>query len=271
MKRSVLTPALALLALGAAPLADASPIRWEVADGGNGHFYDVIVGSAMTWDTARTGAKTIGPDWDLATITSAAESAFVKSLFNSNPGAFTIHVGSNCPGPWIGGFDVFGATNFQWVTGEAVSSTDWGPSEPFGNGDAVAYGDFSSPCGDGSGIAWNDFPAHTLRSDSPVAYVAEGLTISSGCQITDGDTDGEADATDRCLGTPAGADADDAGCSLDQFCERVNVSTKSGASACKRADWKNDEPLMKAKEADCRVDKRGKGRADDRCVPSSQS
>src|SRR5262245_545012 len=172
----VALPVIVFRAIG----ADAAPIRWDVADGGNGHFYDVIVvGTPMTWDAARSGAKAIGPDWDLATITSAAESAFVKGLFSSNPSAFTIHVGSNCPGPWIGGFDVLGATNFQWVTGEAVTSTDWGPSEPFGNGDAIAYGDFSLPCGDGSGVAWNDFPGDILRSDSPIAYVAEGLTVTT--------------------------------------------------------------------------------------------
>jgi len=159
-------------------ISSAEPVRWEIAAGGNGHLYDVVlVGTAMTWDDARTRAQAIGSGWDLATITSAEESAFVKNLFNNDPSFFiptTSCVGSNCTGPWIGGFSVFGTNNFQWVTGEAVTFTDWGPSEPFGNGDAITYADFSSPFGDGSGIAWNDFPASMQqRPDNPIAYVAE--------------------------------------------------------------------------------------------------
>jgi len=69
---------------------------------------------------------------------------------------------------------VLGLTNFQWVTGESVTFTNWGPSEPFGNGQAVSYTDFSSPFGDGNGIAWNDI-GPDLRLDGPIAYIAETL------------------------------------------------------------------------------------------------
>ena len=161
--------------------AYAVPVQWDVGSGGNGHIYDVVlVGSPMTWDDARAAALALGPGWDLATITSAAESTFVESLFSSDPSFFTPTaqcVGNNCPGPWLGGFNastnIGSAFDFEWVTGEAITFTDWGPSAPFGNGDAIAYGDFSSPIGDGSGIAWNDFPGSILRPDSPIAYIAE--------------------------------------------------------------------------------------------------
>lgn len=83
----------------------------------------------------------------------------------------------------------------------------------------------------------------------------------------DSDTDGEADDTDRCPGTASGAAVDDAGCSVEQFCARVSATTKQGARSCKSADWNNDESFMKSKDADCKVDKGGKGHADDRCVP----
>lgn len=172
MSRLLLVMAFTIL-LPTASLA--TPICWGVGSGGNGHCYQVIiVGSTLSWNDARSGAQGIGAGWDLATITSAAENAFVESLFANDPNAFNpALVGSNYVGPWIGGFSVFGSNNFQWVTGEPVTFTDWGPSEPFqNNGTAIAYADFSSPRGDGSGIAWNDIGPGVLSFGS-IAYIAE--------------------------------------------------------------------------------------------------
>lgn len=89
--------------------------------------------------------------------------------------------------------------------------------------------------------------------------------------VPDADGDGEGDATDRCSGTPSGETVDGDGCSRSQFCARFDASTRDGTRACKKADWSNDEPLMRVREAaDCVVDK-GASResADDRCVPST--
>lgn len=85
--------------------------------------------------------------------------------------------------------------------------------------------------------------------------------------VPDQDGDGEADATDTCPDTPEGAEVDQAGCSLEQFCTAIDATTPQGVRICKKSDWRNDEPLMNAKEADCWVEKGGRGRADDRCVP----
>lgn len=62
-----------------------------------------------------------------------------------------------------------------------------------------------------------------------------------GVRIPDADGDGEADARDRCPGTPRAVEVDAAGCSLDQFC-RAQAAGR-GAAACILADWRNDEPL----------------------------
>ncbi len=87
--------------------------------------------------------------------------------------------------------------------------------------------------------------------------------------LQDGDGDGVPDPLDRCPSTPAAQPVDDAGCSQAQFCAQFDAATRDGAKACKKADWKNDEPLMKpAKEADCAVDKGLKGTEDDTCVPA---
>ena len=165
-----------LIAIAFPIVANASPVQWDAASGGNNHLYDVIlVGSPLSWDDARSSAQAIGSNWDLVTITSSAENAFVKGLFANDPNFFnTVPSGSNRSGPWIGAYNVFGATNFQWVTGEPVTFTNWGPSEPFGNGQTVSYTDFSSPFGDGIGVAWNDIGPN-LRLDGPIAYIAETL------------------------------------------------------------------------------------------------
>ena len=83
----------------------------------------------------------------------------------------------------------------------------------------------------------------------------------------DGDEDGEADTRDRCQGTASGAAIDDGGCSLPQFGAAFDATSRAGASLCKLADWRNDEPRMKAKDRDCKVEMGGKGSSDDRCVP----
>ena len=85
----------------------------------------------------------------------------------------------------------------------------------------------------------------------------------------DADGDGEIDRTDRCPGTAEGAAVDDSGCSLEQFCRAITLTSRESARACKKADWRNDEPLMKREEADCAVDKGERGPEDDRCVPAA--
>lgn len=80
------------------------------------------------------------------------------------------------------------------------------------------------------------------------------------------DGDGEVNATDLCPSTPPGAEVDQNGCSQEEFCTAIDATTALGGQRCKKADWQNDEPLMKAKEADCVVDRGGSGLADDLCV-----
>ena len=44
------------------------------------------------------------------------------------------------------------------------------------------------------------------------------------------------------------------------------MSAKGGRKLCKKADWKNDEPVMKTADRDYAVDKGGPGKEDDWCV-----
>lgn len=78
--------------------------------------------------------------------------------------------------------------------------------------------------------------------------------------LQDADGDGESDPSDRCPGTPNGQGVDSDGCSWSQFCAKVNLSSKTGKKECQLSDWKNDEPLLDSKTADCKV-------AGTACVP----
>jgi hypothetical protein len=98
----------------------------------------------------------------------------------------------------------------------------------------------------------------------------ETTTAVLAAETADADADGQRDQDDVCPATPAGEAVDQAGCSQAEFCATFDAATKAGAKACKKADWKNDEPLLKKKaDRDCTVDKGAKGSADDRCVPAS--
>jgi hypothetical protein len=68
----------------------------------------------------------------------------------------------------------------------------------------------------------------------------------------DADGDGRRNQDDACADTPAGAAVDQTGCSQAQFCGAIAVADKAGRNACKKADWQNDEPLLKKKrDLDC--------------------
>jgi hypothetical protein len=68
----------------------------------------------------------------------------------------------------------------------------------------------------------------------------------------DTDGDGRRDVDDLCPNTPTGAEVDRDGCSQVQFCAAFPVATRAQRTACGKADWKNDEPVMlKLSDHDC--------------------
>lgn len=119
MKKLLASIALASLA----STANAIPVEWAVADGGNGHFYDFVAGD-FTWHQAldESGAMTAN-GWEgyLATVTSQAENDFLVSI-SSQLG-------------WIGGSDNGDDVNaWTWRTGpeagQAFTFTAWASGEP---------------------------------------------------------------------------------------------------------------------------------------------
>lgn len=111
--------------------------EWKVADGGNGHVYElIVVDYAITWTSARDAAAAAtyaGSTGHLASVTSSAEDSFLKATFAPYIG----DPNTNVPGvyAWIGLSDAATEGNYQWTTGEAFTYSNWAPPEPNNLGD----------------------------------------------------------------------------------------------------------------------------------------
>jgi hypothetical protein len=106
------------------------PRQWRVEDGGNGHWYELVISGPLTWGAARDRAEMRGGY--LATPTSPAENAFIIPLAN-HPEAWVEDCCGNTGGPWLGGYQPIGASPqdpWRWVTGEPWDWAGWAPGEP---------------------------------------------------------------------------------------------------------------------------------------------
>jgi hypothetical protein len=169
-----------LLILSAACPAAATPIQWTVGSGGNGHYYDIIrVPAGISWSAAN--AACLAANGHLATITSAAEGAFVYSNLVDNPIYWDQEPGGSDLGPWLGGYQASdngsqASLNWVWVTGEPWSYTDWHSGEP--NNYTGANENYLSykcwPTTNCRSAQWNDLPDNISVYGTPVlAYVVE--------------------------------------------------------------------------------------------------
>jgi len=120
--RSALVVALAAAAATTAHAAD--PVQWDVAAGGNGHYY-LYVADALSWQEALAAAAATtwqGRAGYLATITSAAENSFVGASVADSRLA------------WISASDDGSEGNWTWRAGpeggQALGYTNWAPGEP---------------------------------------------------------------------------------------------------------------------------------------------
>lgn len=92
---------------------------WPVSSGGNGHCYELILDSAISWPHAQQAANALGGS--LATITSSCEQQFVESLIQNGPNQTGAY--------WIG---LRQAENgeFEWVIPEPDVFANWSQGEP---------------------------------------------------------------------------------------------------------------------------------------------
>ena len=96
------------------------PVQWRIEDGGNGHWYRrVNPNSNLTWTQAETLCELIGAH--LATVPAASESAFVHLIVGQSE-------------VYLGGLQPPNSCEpnceWQWLTGEPWSYTNWNPGEP---------------------------------------------------------------------------------------------------------------------------------------------
>lgn len=160
--------------------AHAVPIQWTSAAGGNDHWYDFVRLEGVNWysaDAAATASTHLGMSGHLATITSAAENAFVYSLVDFKPGS--TRKGSI----WLGGVQTAGgpepAGGWTWVTGETWAYTNWAAVEPndtSGLEQHLTFDDFTDMAG-----TWNDWAGTNGASGYAIEYsapVPEPATLS---------------------------------------------------------------------------------------------
>lgn len=165
----------------------ATPVRWEVGAGGNGHLYEVIPQS-LSWTQANIAAQSRGGY--LATLTSEAEHAFVLSLLATETGSLNPAYWTPVPdrffGPWLGAKQADGETNpaqgWSWVTGEPFEFTSWFPGEPNDyNGRPEQFMHLFVRVTDSDIPGWNDstdIPMYDLRA-FVVEYASEPVTAST--------------------------------------------------------------------------------------------
>ncbi len=119
--------------IGLASVASAqNAVQWNVADGGNGHWYEMMDMGQISWIDAQSFAESIGGH--LATLTSAEECQFVGDLFPSDRATA------------IGGYQDRGSPDYEepaggwrWVTGEPWDYTGWKSDEPSNHGDVEDF------------------------------------------------------------------------------------------------------------------------------------
>lgn len=119
----------------AAPALHAAPVQWTAAAGGNDHWYEYVstgnIFAPIGFEAARGaawGSSHLGQGGYLATITSAAEQAFVQSSFG-----FLLGFG-NTGTAWLGASDAVVEGEWRWLegpeNGQLMDYTNWRPGHP---------------------------------------------------------------------------------------------------------------------------------------------
>ena len=172
--------ACAMLASAVANAGDA--VQWPLADGGNGHWYQLAISGPITWTAAKAACEEIGGH--LVTPTSSAENAFVTQIGNraEHPTAWVNDSFGNAGGPWLGGYQPLNAPIVQpwsWVSGEPWAWTGWALGEPNGGyGPEVSVTCMLGFSGSNDYRGWadaglTDFPPYPLSPSYIIEWSAD--------------------------------------------------------------------------------------------------
>ncbi|WP_182866750.1 C-type lectin domain-containing protein [Stieleria mannarensis] len=152
----------------------------------NGHTYLVL--DLATWDDAQAEAVSLGGN--LVTIDDAAENQWIIDTFAGIPGIPFVQLRPiDVLTFWIGLNDIAQEGQFEWVSGEPITYTNWAPGEPnnlvIGNEDWGMI--YAAPGPTWSTGQWNDSvnEAHLAKAaiveitNAPVPEPASHLVFSS--------------------------------------------------------------------------------------------
>ncbi|QMU54489.1 MAG: hypothetical protein GKS07_06085 [Nitrosopumilus sp.] len=113
---TILLSAIILIFMVSTPVFAA-----PVLNSDNGHYYEFVDSSDITWTGAKTAAEALthnGIRGHLVTITSQSENEFVAGLVSDSSHS------------WIGLSDVDTEGVYKWVNGESFSYSNWHTSQP---------------------------------------------------------------------------------------------------------------------------------------------
>ena len=206
--------------------------QWEVGNGGNGHIYGRAFVPEQNAYAAYRLAEELGGH--LVTITSPGEQGFINDTF-----LFSYPYGLLYTSYWIGLSDAAEEGNFQWVTGEPLSFTNWRPGEPndfWPTGEDFAVmnwhfstGQFPSEPGD-----WNDVDEVHTGGFPPYYAIVEfnqappPLSVTVGAVGPAVDAGGDASAVEGLAFTRSGSFAD---AGNDAWAATVDYGDGSGTQA----------------------------------------
>ena len=121
--KTTIRAAAAVVTLSAASASHAQQaVQWKVSDGGNGHWYLVVVEtSSVEWETARLNAVSVGGHLAMAKSSLALE--FIFRLTSQRPDSW-IPFNTSWLGPWLGAWQAAAAPEpaggWSWVDGSTV-------------------------------------------------------------------------------------------------------------------------------------------------------
>ncbi len=107
---------------GTACIVGNYPVQWRVEDGGNGHWYVRVPRTTQSWVELLMAARMMGGD--LASIASASENAFVRSVaFVAGGSTGHAAIGAESPGGTC-------AVPWQWTDGTQFVYSNWDTDQP---------------------------------------------------------------------------------------------------------------------------------------------